>query len=227
MVAPSETTHIANVEIRRNLGDDCTIDLRQEAGEERGLAAAAAEQLHHADPLMALDRGAERVDRLDRAADRGREADAIIGAVDVIIHRLGNGDDGDALLGEVGGKAKRAVAAERHHRVDAEPVERREDAGSLVPGLQRPRVGAGGVEHRAAHPVEAAHALARQRQAVGGDGRRVVWIDGEHALPAAAEPGHLPTEIVGGKGDRPDAGVEAGHVAAAGEDADPHAALPA
>src|SRR3546814_18127348 len=69
----------------------------EESSEQRRLAAAAAEQLDDADPLMALDGGPERVDRLDRAADRGREADAIVGAEDVVIHRLGHGNDGHAL----------------------------------------------------------------------------------------------------------------------------------
>src|SRR3546814_7973629 len=83
-----------NVEIGGNFGDHGPIDLGEESSEQRRLAAAAAEQLDDADPLMALDGGPERVDRLDRAADRGREADAIVGAEDVVIHRLGHGNDG-------------------------------------------------------------------------------------------------------------------------------------
>ena len=60
-----------DVEIGRHFGDDCPVDLGEEAGEQSGLAAAPAEQLDHAIALVALDRGAQRVDRLDRAADCG------------------------------------------------------------------------------------------------------------------------------------------------------------
>ena len=212
-----------HVEIGRHLGDHRAVDLGEEAGEQGGLAAAPAEQLDDADPLVAFDRGAQRVDRLDRAADRGREADAIIGAEHVIVHRLGHRDDRHALRGEMGGEAQRAVAAQRDHRVDAERVEHvAARAPVRSPSVVGARIAARGVEDGAAGPVDAAHALAGQRQAVRGDARRIGGVDPHHPFPAAPEAGHLPAEIVGRQHDRADAGVEPGHVAAAGEYSDPH-----
>ena len=90
-----------HVEIRRNLRDHRTVDLRQESGEQRRLAAPAAEQLDDADPLVAFDGRAQRIDRLDRTADGRRETDAIVGAEDVIIHRFRDGDDRKALSRKV------------------------------------------------------------------------------------------------------------------------------
>ena len=164
----------------------------------------------------------KRVDRLDRAADRGREADAIIGAEDVIVHRLGDRDDRHALRREMRREAQGAVAAQGDHGVDAELLEDVEHPLGLVALRQRARIGARGVEDGAAHPVDPANAFAGQRQAVGGDAGRIGRVDRQHPLPAAAEAGHLPAEIVGGQGDRADAGVEPRHVAAAGQEADAH-----
>jgi hypothetical protein len=78
------------------------------------------------------------------------------------------------------------------------------------------------VEDGAAHPVDPAHAVPRQRAAVGRDGSGIVRVDLEHALPAAPEADHLPAQIVGGQGDRTDAGIEPGHIAAAGQNSDLH-----
>src|SRR6185369_17716205 len=64
-----------DVEIGRYLGDDRAVDLGKEAGEQRRFPAAPAEQLDDADPFVAPDRRAQRVDRFDRAADRRRESD--------------------------------------------------------------------------------------------------------------------------------------------------------
>ena len=154
-----------HVEIGRHLGDHGAVDLGEEAGEQGGLAAPPAEQFDHADPLVALDRGAQRVDRLDRAADRGREADAIVRAEHVIVHRLGHRDDRHALRGEMGREAQGAVAAEGDHRVDAERFEHLQHVAGAV--AVRPSVrgiGARGVEDGAAGPVDPAHRLAVQRR---------------------------------------------------------------
>ena len=175
-----------HVEIGRHLGDHGAVDLGEEAGEQGGLAAPPPEQFDDADPLVALDRGPQRVDRLDRAADRGREADAIIGAEDVIVHRLGHRDHRHALRGEMGGEAQGAVAAQRDHRVDAERVEHLQHVAGPVAFLLGPRVAARGVEDGAAGPVDAAHALAGERQAVRGDAGRIGGVDRPSPPPSRA-----------------------------------------
>ena len=150
------------------------------------------------------------------------EADAVIRAVDVVVHRLWDGDDGHALAGEMGGEAQGAVAAQRHHRIDAQSLEDVEDVTGLVAVRVAARIEARGVEDGAAGAVDPAHALAGDLQAVRGDAGGIGGIDRHHAFPAAAEADHLPAEIVGGERHRADAGIEPRHVAASGQDADAH-----
>jgi len=49
---------------------------------------------------MGAGGGAEAVDHLNGARDAGAEADAVVGAGDVVVHGLGNADDFEAFLVE-------------------------------------------------------------------------------------------------------------------------------
>jgi hypothetical protein len=51
------------------------------------------------------------VKKVDAAGYSGGKADAIVGAKDIIVHRLRNGDDWEALLVESFAIAKRVVTA--------------------------------------------------------------------------------------------------------------------
>ena len=74
----------------------------------------------------------------------------------------------------------------------------------------------------AASSVDAAHGLAAELAAIFFNGKGIVGIDAEHALPAAPEAKHVPAEVAGRQGDRADAGVKARDVAAACQDAELH-----
>src|ERR1700742_4893338 len=74
-----------------------------------GIAAKDAE---NANSLMRADGGALPLDGIAGAGDRGREADAVLGVADVIIHRLRDGDDLDAEFVELGRITERVVAAD-------------------------------------------------------------------------------------------------------------------
>src|SRR5262247_4915184 len=63
---------------------------------ERRKAGIAAEDAENADPLVRGDRGPLALDGVAGAGDRGREADAVLGVADVVVHRLRDGDDLDA-----------------------------------------------------------------------------------------------------------------------------------
>ena len=82
------------VDVERDLRDDGAVDAREVGGDQRRLAAVAPEQLDHRDPLVRAGARAQVVDELDAARDRGREADAVVGAVDVVVHRLRDRDHG-------------------------------------------------------------------------------------------------------------------------------------
>ena len=63
------------------------------------------------------------MDELDTAGDRRRESDAVVGAVDVVVHRLRDGDHRDALVVESKAVRQGVVAADRDERVEPEPLD--------------------------------------------------------------------------------------------------------
>ena len=170
--------------IEMHLGNDRSIDAGQIRREQTGLAAVATEQLHHGDALVAARAGAQLVDEFHTARDGGGKADAVISAEDVVVHRLGNGDDVHAFAMQPLGIAQRVVAADRHQRPDAQFIQhlqhvRREIEWAVVVwmrlALQERRhlgradfagIGAAGVQERAARAIDRADALLVQRQNV-------------------------------------------------------------
>ena len=72
------------------------------------------------------------MDELDAAGDRGREPDAVVGAVDVVVHRLRDGDDRDAFVVQSQPVRQRVVAADRDQRVEAEVLDHPERVGGEV-----------------------------------------------------------------------------------------------
>ena len=75
--------------------------------------AVAAEDLDDREALVRAGARAQLVDEVHGPRDRGREPDAVVGAVDVVVHRLRDGDDGDALLVQPQRERERVVAADR------------------------------------------------------------------------------------------------------------------
>src|SRR3546814_7723494 len=83
-------------------------------------------------------------------------------------------------------------------------------------------IGARGVKDRAAHPVDPAHRLAVEPAGIGRDASRIGGIDPQKALPAASESEHFPSQVERRQRHRADAGIEARHIAAAGQYSDTH-----
>ena len=130
------------VDVEGDLGDDGPVDAGQVGRDERRLAAVAPEHLHDREALVRPGAGAQLVDEVDRARHRRREADAVVGAVDVVVHRLRDADDREALVVEAEGERQRVVAADRHQRVDLQPLQHAEAVlgevvGTLADGLRR------------------------------------------------------------------------------------------
>jgi hypothetical protein len=199
-----------------------------------------AEDPEHADPLVAAQGGPLPVDQLLRARDRRREADAVLRPVDVVVHRLGNRDQRQAALVERRRERQRVVAADGHEVGEAEVLDRVEHVvGEVVDALVRlrvrdrrrvqprrqglrphpARVGARRVEDRAARAVDGASVDAVQDPDVLGIELRAPALVRE-ALPAAPDAQHLEAEVGRAVDDALDHRVEAGNVAAPGEDAD-------
>ena len=228
------------VHVEGHLGDDGAVHRREQSGVEARTARVTAEELDDADALVRAQRRAEVGDHLDRARDGGREADAVVGAQDVVVHRLGNGDRRKALAAEALGERERVLAADRHEGVEAEVVEHADGVlGAVdfavvadrlvfgahvrghVGGLHGHRVGPRAVQHGAARAVDAPHGLVVERQREGGHGSRVVGVDAHDAGPAATQPDDLDAVVGCAADDRLDRDVQPGHVAAARQNADP------
>ncbi len=98
-------------------------DRRHVGRVERRVAGVAAEHAEQPDAFVRADGGALPLDGRVRARDGRRKADAVLRVAHVVVHRLGDGDDFDARLVEVGGVAQRVVAADGHQVLDAQPLQ--------------------------------------------------------------------------------------------------------
>src|ERR1700716_2428436 len=80
-------------------------------GVEGGEACVAAKDAEDANAFVRAECRALAGDQFLCAGDGGGEADAVFGALDVVVHGFGDGDDGHAGGGKRGGETERVVAA--------------------------------------------------------------------------------------------------------------------
>ena len=134
------------VQVVRRLGDDAPRG-RDVGRVQRGEPGVATEDAEDADPLVAAERRALPVDGLLGPRDGGREADAVLGPLDVVVHRLGDRHQRDAGIGEDLRVRQRVVATDRHEDVDAQVGEVVEDErGQVVAVLVGGEPGAVGLD---------------------------------------------------------------------------------
>ena len=174
---------------------------------------------HHLDqhhPLVRLGGAVQPVDRLGRDAERGVVAECHVGAVDVVVDRLGHAHDRDVLLGQPMRGGQRALAADRDEHVDAVVVQCLLDL--VQPGPQLVGMHPGGAEHGAAlgqQPVVAVVVAQLDAPVLQQPTPAIEEADDRRAVPHVA-----------GADDRPDHRVQAGTVTAAGQNSDAHVAYP-
>jgi hypothetical protein len=196
------------------------------------------------DAFVTAGRRPQGIDEFHAAADRGAEADAEVGAVDVVVHGLGAGHDVHAFPVQARGVGQGVVAADGHQRPDPQLVQRghhvigavdpvagpgievRLQGLGQIPGQDLAGIGARGMKDRAAGPVDAVNRVAVQHDGMVPKGLLVLGIDMQRPGPAAAEAERVPAEFLGPGDDGFDAGVEAGNVAPAGQDAYAHVSIP-
>ena len=184
---------------------------------------------------MRTGRRPQRVRQLDGARHARPEADAVVRAGHVVVHRLGNGNDLDPFLVEPVAVAERIVPADRNQVVQPQEFDVLEDVwrdvvdviGVAVGQMRRnhglgqvARAGAGRMQERASGPSRTVHHLLGQDLVA----LRVVGIrlrnDVHQTGPTAADPDHAVPFAHGADGHGADGGIEAGDVAAARKDAD-------
>ena len=91
-----------------------------EGGVEGREAGVATEDAEDADALVRADRGALPVDGITRPRDGRGEADAVLRALHVVVHGLGDGDEIGARVVQDLRVAERVVAADGDEVVDAQ-----------------------------------------------------------------------------------------------------------
>src|SRR5438105_15884760 len=81
--------------------------------QERREAGVPAEHFDYEKSLVRSSRGTQSLRELDRARNAGAEADAVIGAVYVVVHRFRNSDDVTTLVVQPFAVAQGVVTADQ------------------------------------------------------------------------------------------------------------------
>ena len=165
---------------------------------------------------MAAGGGVDAVDDLSGDVHGGVEAEGDVGAVDVVVDGLGQADDVQTLLGEEVGRLVGAVAAEAEQTVELGVLVGLFHGRDLVDLVlfhhaHQLEGGALGAEDGAAQRQDAAEIVLAHLLVFAGD-EAVVAVQDAHDLDVLAEP------CIQGFGHAADGGVQAGTVAAGGQD---------
>ena len=197
------------------LGDQRHVRARSQAGVQCDPAGVPAHHLDQHHSLMRFGGAVQPVDGVGGHHQCGVVAESHVGAVDVVVDGLGHTDDRNVFLGQPVRGRQRAFAADRDEDVDTVVIQRLLDL--VQPGPQLVGVRAGGAQHRSAlgqQPVVAVVVLELHAPVLQQPAPAVLESDHRRAVPGVA-----------GAHYRPDDGVEARAVAAAGENSDPHALI--
>ena len=186
-------------------------------------AGVASHDLDHHHALMAFSGGVQLVDGVGGRGDGGVEPERRHGAADIVVDRLGNADDWDALLHQPQGDGQGAVAPDGDHGVDTVRVEcgdRIVGAVALDPAAARRRLAeleripaVGSAQDRAAQVSDAADLARPERHNAVFTQQTAVATPDSDALPATVD---------GRQHCSPDDGVETWCIAASGRDRDLH-----
>ena len=196
-----------------------------EPGGQRDPSGVTAHHLDHDDPLVALRRGVQALERLDDDLDGGLEPDGVVGRLEVVVDRLGHADDVlEALVDELLRERHRAVAADDDQALEGELVQVRHallrhvhDLDAAVGQLDR-------VRERVRPVARAEHRPAARQHVRHLRGAEVDVLLLVEALEPVPDPDDLPAVGLSGvEGHRADDTVEARAVTTAGQDPDARA----
>ena len=222
------------LDVGRILGDEAAVGCAGHRRQQRREAGISAEDLDDEKALVGPGRGAQPVRELDRARDAGTEADAVIAAVHVVVHRLRDGDDVYPFIVQAFAVAERVVASDRDQYVDSDVLEVQEHVlrdvvdRLVVAGEMRRHARAWqvawprsrGVEESAARAAGAIHDGLRELLHAFGVVGAVVPVVVDESRPTAPNADNAVTFAQRADRDRPDRRIETGDVAAAGENRD-------
>src|SRR5438874_100625 len=192
------------------LGDQDHVGTAGDPAHDRDPARVPAHHLddHHA--VVRLGRRVQPVDRLRADEHGGVEAERVVGRGEVVVDRLRDADDREAVLCmELRRDAERVLAADRHERVEPLALEVPEHC---LDGIRRVRVRARGPEDRAPARQEPGRLPWPQRQELRLD----------EPAPPRADPDHLVPALEAPPGNRANNSVQPRTVPAAGKDPNFH-----
>jgi len=205
----------------RNLRNQNHVGAAGDAGGERDVPGVAAHHLQHHDAAVAGGGGRQVVERGGGRLHRGLEADGDFGEAEIVVDGLGDRHQRDAALPrQVVQDAQAAVAADADQGFEPELAVAVDD---LVGAVDQMAVGGGEGEGIAL--VGGAQDGAALAQHVGAQHLRPqlhrIHRPGQQAGGAVADAHHRPAQRPGPAIDRANHRIEAGAIAAAGQDADP------
>ena len=204
-----------------HFGQEHDVGASGDAGGDGDMAGVAAHHLQHHDAVVAGAGRLQAVERFGGDGHRRRIADGALGAADVIIDGFRHADEGQARRRQQPAQdVEAAVAADADQPVEMQLTQALVHLGRAV--LQRAVGHRVGERIAAIGAAEERAALARQRRIEPG---RIERLGGDRTAQqtecAVADADRLPAvTMVGAQGHGPDGGVEAGAIAAAGQDTD-------
>ena len=221
------------------LADDRPVDLGQVGRHQRSLTRVAAEQLNHSDAFMRSNRSTKLRDVLDAARHRGREADAVVGSEDIVVHGLRHGDHLHSLGVHPVRIAQGVIAADGDKGLDVQGVDHLEnlvgeihevaarESRRVVSQKQRNRLArhvtgirARSVQEGAAGPTDGSNRLARQLDGMFLEGILVVKVEIQETGPTAPDTDDFITVVRGTINHRPYTRIQTGDIAPASQDSD-------
>ena len=204
-----------DLDVVRDLRDEHDVGAAGDARPEREPAGLVTHDLGDDDPMVAVRRAVQPVDRLGRDLERGREADRRVGLGDVVVDGLGQRDDVESGLDEAKRVLLRAAATDAQEGVEVVPLVGPDDlVGHVDDATVDP------------HPVRLVATRPEDRAADGqdaGERRRIEPhppVLGQAAEAVAETDDAHPVLADRRLAEAADGGVEAGAVAPRGEDPD-------
>src|SRR3954454_3101735 len=126
------------LDVERPLRDEDHVGAAGDAGIAGDPARVPPHHLDDDHAVVRLRRGVQAVDRIGGDLHGGLEAEGEVGAGEIVVDRLRDPDDVDAVVGQAPRDAERVLAADRDQPVEAVLLQRRPDA--LDPALLLVRV---------------------------------------------------------------------------------------
>src|SRR5581483_1597695 len=214
-VAPARVTAAQALgdllDVKGALGNQDDVGAAGDPAVHRDPAGVAAHDLHHDDPVVSLGGGVHTVNGFGGNTDGGVEAEAEVGAAEIVVNGLGNADYLDSALVQAHGDRLRVVAADGDEGVNL--VAAQVLHAALQAAFALGRVGARGAQDGAAARQDAGHRLQVERHGL-------VF---HHPAPAFHEADELVAVVEDAfANDGSYDGVQPGAVAAAGENSDLH-----